>query len=194
MPSWQRGWPAAGALVSVALLAGCVREEFEIAPDGSRRPVAEPEKVPEPPDLADLPRHRIAEVPSGDTIVLSDGRTVRYIGVQAPRAGEAFFEESRRAHERVILEREVVLVYDQERIVEGVHQAYVYAVVGARELQDRVQAAPDGGGDRFSFVNMWVIHAGLARAAHEKVNTTFQYAFSAWEERAKEEGVGIWQR
>jgi endonuclease YncB( thermonuclease family) len=45
---------------------------------------------------------RVAEVRSGDTVVLADDQIVRLSGVDAPNAGEPYAEESREALKRLV--------------------------------------------------------------------------------------------
>ena len=63
---------------------------------------------------------RVAGVIDGDTIVLSDGQRVRYLGIDAPERegkGPADFlaQESYQFNRRLVLKKEVRLVYGQER-------------------------------------------------------------------------------
>jgi len=63
---------------------------------------------------------RVTGVIDGDTIVLSDGQRVRYLGIDAPeRAGKGpadfLAQESYQFNRRLVLKKEVRLVYGQER-------------------------------------------------------------------------------
>ncbi len=69
---------------------------------------------------------RVARVVDGDTVVLSGGREVRYIGIDTPETrrriaggwqevNEPFGAEARRANEELVLGRPVRLEYDAER-------------------------------------------------------------------------------
>jgi micrococcal nuclease len=49
----------------------------------------------------------VAEVVDGDTVQLLDGRTVRYLGIDTPEAGEAYFAEAT-ARNRELVEGKVV--------------------------------------------------------------------------------------
>ena len=51
----------------------------------------------------------------GDTVVLSDGRHVRYLRIDTPERGEPGFDEARRANERLVLGKEVTLSFHKER-------------------------------------------------------------------------------
>lgn len=52
----------------------------------------------------------VTEVPSGDELVLSDGRRVKYAGVAAPRPGEPLFEESRAANQSLVQDRQIEIL------------------------------------------------------------------------------------
>jgi micrococcal nuclease len=51
----------------------------------------------------------VSSIADGDSIVLGDGREVRYLGVDAPEREEAFSEEAREANGALVLGREVSL-------------------------------------------------------------------------------------
>lgn len=69
----------------------------------------------------------VAKVLDGDTVVLSDGRTVRYLLVDTPEEGEPFAEEARRANEELVKGRTVRLEFDREPLDRyGRLLAYVY--------------------------------------------------------------------
>lgn len=57
----------------------------------------------------------VARVIDGDTIVLSDGRTVRYLGIDTPESGEEGFEAAKNRNEELVLAEPVRLEYDIER-------------------------------------------------------------------------------
>ncbi len=63
---------------------------------------------------------QVISVIDGDTIILSDGQHVRYLGIDAPeRAGkgpaEFLAQEATQFNRRLVLKKEVQLVYGQER-------------------------------------------------------------------------------
>jgi micrococcal nuclease len=90
---------------------------------------------------------RVGRVLDGDSIVLTDGNQVRYLGINAPEAGEPFSEAARALNRRLVEGRRLRLVQDREdRDRYGRILAYVY-----RDGQ---------GGERF--VNAELLRAGLA--------------------------------
>src|SRR5574337_1959929 len=57
-------------------------------------------------------RGRAKQVYDGDTILLEDGRTVRYLGINAPEYQEPFYLKAKRLNESLVLEREIRLEFD----------------------------------------------------------------------------------
>ncbi len=58
---------------------------------------------------------RVIRVFDGDTILLEDGRKVRYLGVNAPEYQEPLYRKAKRRNEELVLHKLVRLEYDQER-------------------------------------------------------------------------------
>jgi len=57
----------------------------------------------------------VAAVIDGDTIRLSDGRTVRYLGVNTPERGQPFYEEAKRFNEQLVMGKPVRLETSGQR-------------------------------------------------------------------------------
>ncbi len=82
----------------------------------------------------------VAAVIDGDTIMLTDGTRVRYLGVNTPEHGQPFYEEAKRYNEQMVLHKEVRLEGNKpERDAFGRVLAYVYAgdvLVNARLIAE----------------------------------------------------------
>lgn len=65
--------------------------------------------------LSHLDKARVARVIDGDTIVLEDGRTVRYIGIDTPEIGDPGADSATLYNERILRGGEVRLEYGRER-------------------------------------------------------------------------------
>ncbi|MGH7961137.1 MAG: thermonuclease family protein [Candidatus Binatia bacterium] len=82
----------------------------------------------------------VSAVLDGDTIVLTDGTRVRYLGINTPERGQPFYEEAKRYNERLVFGKEVRLeTGKQERDGYGRVLAYVYAgnvMVNARVIAE----------------------------------------------------------
>ena len=70
---------------------------------------------------------RVEKVYDGDTILLQDGRKVRYLGINTPEYQEPFYLKAKRFNEKLVLGRAVRLEFDEERSDRyGRLLAYVY--------------------------------------------------------------------
>ena len=123
----------------------------------------------------------VKHVNDGDTILLSDGRRVRYIGIDTPeidhesRRAEAFGYEARDANRRLVAARKIRLVIDQEpQDRYGRMLAYVYL--------------PDG-----TLVNAEMLRLGLAVVFHKRPNTSLFPELLAAQREAMKAGLGIWK-
>lgn len=76
-------------------------------------------------------KSRVHRVIDGDTIVLKDGRVVRYLGVNAPERVEAFYQEAKRANEELVLGREIKVVFDPRHPYDGGGRLLGYVFVDA---------------------------------------------------------------
>ena len=56
----------------------------------------------------------VVKVIDGDTVILSTGEKVRYIGINAPEMGEPFYMEAKRENRKLVLGKEVELEFDRE--------------------------------------------------------------------------------
>ncbi|MDD4879863.1 MAG: thermonuclease family protein, partial [Candidatus Omnitrophica bacterium] len=70
---------------------------------------------------------RVARVIDGDTVVLEDGRHVRYIGMDTPERGKPYYGEAKKENERLVKGKTVKLEYDVGKADKyGRTLAYVY--------------------------------------------------------------------
>jgi micrococcal nuclease len=82
--------------------------------------------------------HQVKWVIDGDTVVLDDGRRVRYIGINAPELAhdghlvEPFAEEAKRFNASLVDHKEIRLEFDKERTDQyGRTLAYIFVRNGA---------------------------------------------------------------
>jgi endonuclease YncB( thermonuclease family) len=84
-------------------------------------------------------RVRVKKVYDRDTVLLEDGRKVRYLGINTPEFQEPFYMKAKRFNESLVLGREIRLEFDQERAdSQNRVLAYVYAgeqMVNARLIE-----------------------------------------------------------
>lgn len=117
-------------------------------------------------------------VVDGDTIRVAGIGPVRYIGVDAPERGEAFYDEARRYNAELLSAGKLSLAYGGGRYDRyGRTLAYVYV---------RDEAG------RSLFVNEELLRAGWARTLEIPPNTEFAATFRRAEEEARRAGRGMW--
>jgi endonuclease YncB( thermonuclease family) len=153
----RRRGPRRASLLAVLLLAAA-SAAADLAADRAR-------------DVAEL---RVERVVDGDSVVLADGRQVRYVGINAPEAGEPFSKKARELN---------------RRLVEG----HVVRVVRARPRPDRYgrTLADVYAGERF--VNAELLRAGMAHLfLFEPVSQ--EAALIAAENEARQARRGLWGR
>ncbi|MBI3098863.1 MAG: thermonuclease family protein [Planctomycetes bacterium] len=138
-----------------------------------------------PPSAAagSLPTHyTVRFVKDGDSVTLTTGEDLRYIGIDTPEFGSPFSDEARELNRRLVEGKSVRVEYDEEtRDKHNRLLAYVYVTVD------------DGGGATHEvFVNAEMLRQGLARVyPHEK---TRRHAgeFLKLQQEAMPEKKGIW--
>jgi micrococcal nuclease len=121
---------------------------------------------------------KVVKVVDGDTVVLSDGRTLRYIGVDTPERGQPFYEAAKNFNRKLVLGRVVELEFDIERYDRyGRLLAYVFV--------------RDAKGKRI-FVNAELIRNGFAKVYTKPPNVRYADLFVRLQEEAREKRRGLW--
>jgi micrococcal nuclease len=122
----------------------------------------------------------VTKVIDGDTVMLENGNTVHYLGVDAPRArskeggSEFFAREAFRQNKRLVLLKKVRLEFDVEKKDRnGNLLAYVYV--------------------KNLFVNGEMIRLGFARCAVVSPNVRYKDLFQRYEKEASARCAGLWQ-
>jgi micrococcal nuclease len=120
-------------------------------------------------------------VDDGDTVVLSDGARVRYIGINAPeiahedRPAERFGPEARAFNRKLVDQKRVRLELDRERQDQyGRLLAYVF-------LEDG------------TFVNAELVKAGYAHYLFRMPNTKYDQLLLRLQREAMAKRVGLWR-
>lgn len=124
---------------------------------------------------------RVKWVADGDTIILHDGRHIRYIGIDTPEIDQRKQRDEPLARKARSVNRQLVegwrlrLVYDQEKNDRyGRVLAYVYRSDGL-------------------FVNAELIRRGLAHILYKKPNTSKAQLLLSVQRDAMKAGQPIWQ-
>ena len=127
-------------------------------------------------------RATVRWVNDGDTVLLADGRRVRYVGIDTPEIdhgrgrAEAFAVEAREANLRLVAGRKIRLAIDREPHDRyGRLLAYVYL--------------PDG-----TMVNAEMLRLGLGVAYFKRPNVTLFPQLLAAQRDAMRAGRGLWRK
>lgn len=127
-----------------------------------------------PPPIGDTPTATVSRVISGDTLELSEGRTVRLIGVNAPDDGQAHFEAARSFTENMVGGKTVKLEAGSEpRNALDQELFYVW-------LDDQL-------------VNWELVRGGYANRAAKPPNIQYDVYIADAQSKAIEEHLGMWQ-
>lgn len=121
------------------------------------------------------PEAHISTVIDGDTIVTSDGRTVRLLGINTPEHGRTHYTEAQKRLEALVLNETVMLEQGTENT----------------DQYDRLLRYVHVDG---TLVNRILVREGLATmytvGEQDKYTRTLQQA----QESARQERIGLWQR
>ena len=115
----------------------------------------------------------VATVIDGDTVVLDNGETVRYIGIDTPESDECFGQEATEMNRQLVGGKTVTLIGDVED--RGQYGRLLFYVIA------------DG-----RFVNAELVRLGYARAESYGDNVMFQQVLTVFERYAYENGAGLW--
>jgi micrococcal nuclease len=126
-------------------------------------------------------RATVKRVNDGDTVQLTDGRSVRYIGVNAPEidharnAAQPLGFEARALNARLVEGRMVRLELDAERR-DDYRRALAYVFL------------PDG-----TMVNERLLQAGVAFCLYRRPNVKYEFRLLAAQRAAMQAGRGLWR-
>lgn len=127
-----------------------------------------------------LDARTVVAVVSGDTVVLDDGETIRYMGIQAPRLPpavdrpEPLARDAREQNEKWVLNKPVQLDYEDppHRDEQGFLHAYVYA---------------EG-----KFINAELLKRGLASVSKKPRPRKHDVTFLKIQDDARMRSLGLW--
>jgi len=120
-------------------------------------------------------------VDDGDTVVLTDGRRVRYTGINAPevahedRPAERFGPEARDFNRKLVFKKRVRLEFDREK-----HDQYG-RVLAYLFLQDGI------------FVNAELVKGGYAYHVFLRPNTKYDTLLLSLQREAMAKRLGMWE-
>ena len=133
-----------------------------------------------PPHILAMDLLHVKRVVDGDTLLLDNKRFVRYIGINAPEVqhgnkhGEPFGIEAKNYNMGLVGNREIYLVYDQEKADRhGRELAYVYT-------------------NNNIFINQMMLEQGWAYCLFKPPNLRFQALFLKTQRLAMQGQRGMW--
>jgi micrococcal nuclease len=126
-----------------------------------------------PNQPGDLETVSVAQIVDGDTIELTDGRRVRYIGINTPERNQPYYEEATQANQQLVGGKEVGLEIDVETFDQyGRTLAYIWV---------------DG-----MLANLEIVRRGFANAFTVPPNVRYEQEFRVAEREARDAGRGLW--
>ena len=119
----------------------------------------------------------VVEVSDGDTLKLSDGKTFRLYGVNAPEVKEPFFEEAKAFTENLVLGKEISFEQEENYKVDKFGRELGYVIIDEVNL------------------NIELIRNGFARVIlyEKRAKIKYQDELLSAEKSAKELRLGIWK-
>lgn len=125
-------------------------------------------------DIAPFQKSKVRSVVDGDTIILCDGRHIRYLGIDAPEIDDDYYHESTELN-KYLVEGKIIELQKGNRNKDeyGRYLRYVYV---------------DG-----IFVNAELVAQGLARAYIFDPNDRYSQVLVQLEQYAKLRRLGLWR-
>ncbi len=121
---------------------------------------------------------RVIKVIDGDTVVLSDGSTVRYIGIDTPERGQPYYELAKNFNQRLVQGKSVELELDLDRYDRyGRLLAYLFV--------------RDENGRRV-FVNAEMVGSGFALVYTKPPNIRYVDLLVQRQKEAQKDRRGLW--
>jgi micrococcal nuclease len=126
-----------------------------------------------PTQPADLETATVAQVVDGDTIELTDGRRVRYIGINTPEREQPYYKEATEMNRQLVGDKEVQLEFDVETFDRyGRTLAYIWV--------------------NGQMVNLVMLKEGYANAFTVPPNVKYDEDFRQAEREARAAERGLW--
>ena len=133
---------------------------------------------PPTPQISPIPQKIIVvEVSDGDTLKLSDGKTFRLYGVNAPEVKEPYFEEAKAFTENLVLGKEINFEQEDNYKVDKFGRELGYVFIDGVNL------------------NIELVKNGLARVVlyEKRAKIKYQDELLSAEREAKANKVGVWK-
>jgi len=120
----------------------------------------------------------VIEVTDGDTIKLSDGKSFRLYGVNAPEVKEPYFEEAKAFTQNLVLGKEISFEQEENYKIDKFGRMLGYVFIDGVNL------------------NIELVKNGLARVVlyEKRAKIKYQDELISAEQDAKMKRVGIWKK
>ncbi len=120
----------------------------------------------------------VIEVSDGDTLKLSDGKTFRLYGVNAPEVKEPYYQEAKSFTQNLVLEKEISFEQEENYKVDKFGRMLGYVIVNGVNL------------------NIELVRNGLARVVlyEKRAKIKYQDELLSAENEARENKVGVWKK
>jgi micrococcal nuclease len=117
---------------------------------------------------------KITEVLDGDTVVLENGKTVRYLGINTTEKDQPYTQKAADFNKNLVLGKMVRLEFDVEN----------------EDRYGRLLAYVWKNGE---LINQKIVENGWAISVGTQPDTKYQYLFDQAQEKAKNNCLGIWE-
>ncbi len=119
----------------------------------------------------------VVEVPDGDTLKLSNGKTFRLYGVNAPEVKEPYYEEAKTFTQNLVLNKEISFEQEENYKEDKFGRMLGYVFINGVNL------------------NLELVRNGLARVVlyEKRAKIKYQDELLFAEKEAKEKRAGIWK-
>lgn len=116
---------------------------------------------------------KVKSIKDGDTIIMSTGEEVRYIGIDTPEESQPYFDEAKEFNRKMVGGKRIYLEYDRER-----RDRYfrILAYIWVDTL----------------LVNAELIKKGLAWVYSYRSNLRYRDYFVSLQKEAREKRIGVW--
>jgi micrococcal nuclease len=123
---------------------------------------------------------RVKSIKDGDTIILTNGEEVRYVGIDTPEKSQPYFDEAKEINRKLVEGKRVTLEFDTEKRDDRFRLlAYVW-IVADPQLGDSL------------LVNAELIKRGLAWVYSHRPNLKYRDYFISLQKGVRQKRIGIW--
>jgi len=124
--------------------------------------------------------YTVARIIDGDTVELSNGQKIRYIGIDTPelakgeKQDQCFAQEAKKINKKLVEGKKVIIKTDENDMDRfGRTLAYVF-------LDDL-------------FVNQYLLQQGVGKYQQDTINIKYQTDLATATDEAHEQKIGLWQ-